>query len=39
MDSGSCPVEKFLDSLNPKQAKKVLWVLQLIEELDQVPAQ
>ena len=39
MDSGSCPVEKFLDSLNPKQAKKVLWVLQLIEELDRVPTQ
>ncbi|MFH1037331.1 MAG: type II toxin-antitoxin system RelE/ParE family toxin [PVC group bacterium] len=38
-ESGNCPVEKFLDSLNPKQAQKVLWVLQLVEELDQVPAQ
>ncbi|MFH1037340.1 MAG: type II toxin-antitoxin system RelE/ParE family toxin [PVC group bacterium] len=37
-ESGSCPVEKFLDSLNPKQAQKVLWVLQLVEELDRVPA-
>jgi len=39
MDSGKCPVEKFLDSLNAKQAKKVLWVLQLVEELDRVPTQ
>jgi len=38
-DSGKCPVEKFLDSLKPKQAKKVLWVLQLVEELDRVPTQ
>ena len=38
-ESGSCPVEKFLDSLNAKQAQKVLWVLQLVEELDRVPTQ
>ena len=38
-ESGSCPVEKFLDSLNAKQAQKVLWVLQLVEELDRVTAQ
>jgi phage-related protein len=38
-ESGNCPVEKFLDSLNPKQAQKVLWVLQLVEELSLVPAQ
>ncbi len=36
---GSCPVEKFLDSLSAKQAQKVAWVLQLIEELDNVPSQ
>jgi phage-related protein len=33
------PVESFLDSLTGKQAQKVLWVLQLIEELDIVPRQ
>jgi len=37
--SGSCPVEEFLDSLSPKQAQKVAWVLQLIEEIDNVPSQ
>jgi len=36
---GQCPVEEFLDSLNGKQAKKILWVLQLIEDLDMVPRQ
>ena len=39
MQSGRCPVEEFLDSLNSKQAQKVTWVLQLIEELDRVPVQ
>jgi phage-related protein len=33
------PVEKFLDSLTGKQAQKVLWVLQLIEELEKIPRQ
>lgn len=36
-DDGKCPVEEFLDSLNSRQAQKVAWVLQLIEELDIVP--
>ncbi|MEA1959564.1 MAG: type II toxin-antitoxin system RelE/ParE family toxin [Chloroflexota bacterium] len=35
--SGHCPVEDFLDSLPSKMAQKVVWVLQLIEELDTVP--
>lgn len=39
MDSGRCPVEEFLDSLESKQAQKVAWVLQLVEELDIVPVQ
>ena len=30
------PVEDFLDSLSSKEAQKVLWVLKLIEELDNV---
>jgi phage-related protein len=37
--NGKSPVEDFLDSLTGKQAQKVLWVLQLIEELDAVPQQ
>jgi phage-related protein len=37
--SGRCPVEEFLDSLTGKQAQKVAWVLQLIEELPVVPKQ
>jgi len=36
---GALPVEEFLASLNPKQAQKVAWVLQLAEELDLVPVQ
>ena len=37
--SGECPVQRFLDRLNGKQAQKVIWVLRLIEDLDRVPAQ
>ncbi len=36
-NSGESPVEDFLDSLSGKQAQKVVWVLQLIEELEVVP--
>lgn len=39
MESERCPVEEFLDSLSSKQVQKVVWVLQLVEELDDVPAQ
>ena len=34
-----CPVEEFLYSLSAKQAQKVAWVLQLIEEINIVPVQ
>jgi phage-related protein len=37
--NGQSPVEAFLDSLTGKQAQKILWVLQLIEELESVPRQ
>lgn len=37
--TGECPIEKFLDALSAKQAKKVTWVLQLVETLDIVPIQ
>jgi phage-related protein len=38
-ESGRCPVEDFLDSLQPKEAQKVVWVLRLVQELDLVPSQ
>jgi phage-related protein len=37
--TGDCPVKEFLDSLTGKQAQKVLWVLRLVEELNNVPQQ
>jgi len=36
-ESGGCPAEEFLDSLSAKQAQKVTWVMELVEELDVVP--
>jgi len=36
LPSGKSPVETFLDSLSSKEAQKVLWVLKLVEELEQV---
>ena len=36
-ESGECPVDNFLNSLSPKQAQKVTWVMQVVEELDKVP--
>lgn len=38
-ESVACPVEDFLDSLSGEQTQKVTWVLQLIEELEIIPAQ
>ena len=35
--SGNCPVEEFLKLLSAKQAKKVTWVLSLVEELPSIP--
>jgi phage-related protein len=37
--SGRSPVEEFLDSLPAKQAQKVVWALQLVEEMERVPSQ
>ena len=36
--SGNCPVEEFLESLPSKQAQKITWVLELIEELPSIPS-
>ena len=38
-ETGKCPVEEFLESLKPKEAQKVSWVLRLIQELDKIPSQ
>jgi len=37
--SGNCPIEEFLDSLNEQHARKVTWVLRLVERIDIVPMQ
>ena len=37
--NGRSPVEEFLDGLAPQTARKVAWVLRLVEELDTVPPQ
>ncbi len=37
--SGKKPVEEFLNSLQSKQAQRVVWVLELIEELERIPKQ
>jgi phage-related protein len=37
--AGASPVEEFLDTLNAKQAQKVLWVLKVVQELPRVPVQ
>jgi phage-related protein len=34
---GKSPVEEFLDELRTKDAQKVVWVLQLIEQHDIIP--
>jgi phage-related protein len=35
--NGKYPVARYIDSLDAKQAKKVAWVLNIVESLDQVP--
>jgi len=37
-ESGKSPVEEFFDSLTAKQAKKVIWVLNMVEEHINVPS-
>ena len=34
--SGKSPIEDFIDSLAAKEAQKVVWVLKLIEETDNI---
>jgi phage-related protein len=37
LENGDCPVQDYLDSLSNKQAEKVFFVLDLIENFDIVP--
>ena len=37
-ESGKSPVEEFLDNLTAKQAKKVVWVLNMVEAHINVPS-
>ena len=39
LPNGNNPIKDFLDSLTGKQAKKVLWVLKLVEDMDILPRQ
>ncbi len=36
-EQGKSPIEEFLDDLKAKEAQKVVWVLQLIEQHDIIP--
>ena len=36
-EMGKSPVEEFLDELSSKDAQKIVWVLQLIEQHDIIP--
>jgi len=38
-DTGRSPVEEFLDTLSTKQVLKAAWVINLVEDMDVVPAQ
>jgi phage-related protein len=38
-DTGRSPVEEFLDTLSTKQALKAAWVINLVEDMEIVPAQ
>ena len=37
--TGRSPVEEFLDTLSARQALKAAWVINLVEDMDVVPAQ
>lgn len=36
LPSGKSPIEEFLDSLSSKEAQKIVWVLSLIEEMENI---
>lgn len=34
--AGKCPVQDFIDFLNPKVQQKILWTLKLLKEIDRL---
>ncbi len=36
--NGKCPVQEFLDSLPGKVARKIVWVIKLLEDIDMIPS-
>jgi len=36
--SGHCPVEDFIDSLSAKHAKRVTWVMRLVQDFPVIPS-
>lgn len=38
-ESGDSPIADFLDELSSRQAQKLTWVMQLVEELEKIPKQ
>ena len=38
-NSGNCPVDDFLDSLSDKHVSKILWVLKLLKEIENIPGE
>ena len=37
-EEGQKPIQRFLDKLDGKQAAKIAWTMQLVEELETVPS-
>ena len=37
-NEGKCPSREFLDTLPGKTAQKIVWVLNILEEFDRLPA-
>jgi len=38
-ETGKCPIEEFLDSVQGKSVQKITWVLKLLEDLIFIPKQ
>jgi phage-related protein len=37
LDNNRCPIQDLLDSLQGKVARRVVWMLKLLEDLDSIP--
>ena len=36
--SGRCPIEEFIDSLSVAAAKRIAWLLEVVRDLENIPA-